>query len=494
VRVGDRLAVRPGDLVPVDGTLLSARAAIDESALTGEPLARAKRAGDRLLSGGVNRGHAAEMRATAVAAASQYAKMVELVRRAQEEKPPLQRLADRYAAWFTPVTLAMCAVGWLITREPRTILAVLVVATPCPLILAVPVAVIGGVNRAARAGIIVKGGAALEQIGRARAVVFDKTGTLTYGTPVVTAVEPSGAAPADELLRAAGAAEQLSAHPVGVALAAEAKRRLGALPRPVQFRESPGRGVEAEVGGRRVLVGSAGFLAERGVAVRAPAPDRGGGLAAYVAIGGDYAGVVRLDDQLRPGVPELLRRLARLGVRQTAILTGDNAANARAIGARAGIARVEADLLPEDKVRLLSALKARHAPVVMVGDGINDAPALAAATVGVAMGARGTGISAEAADIVLLEDDVAKVGEAIAIGQRMLRIAKQSIYAGLGLSFACMVAASLGHIPPAAGALLQEAIDVAVILNALRALGDGGGVTVATNPAKSGRTDPAVAP
>jgi heavy metal translocating P-type ATPase len=494
VKVGDLLVIRPGDLVPVDGTLLSERAAIDESALTGEPLTREKRAGDRLLSGGVNRGHAAEMRATAVAAASQYAKMVELVRRAQEERPPLQRLADRYAVWFTPLTLLMCALGWLITGEPRTILAVLVVATPCPLILAVPVAVISRINRAARAGIIVKGGAALEQIGRARAVVFDKTGTLTYGTPVVTGVVPFGDTTADELLRAAGGAEQLSAHPVGVALAEAAKRRVGALPLPEQFREEPGRGVEAVVGGRRVLVGSRSFLAERVAGLEIPQADGRAGLAAYVAIDGRLAGELRLDDQLRPGVPEMLRRLARLGVRQTAIFTGDHAANARAIGARAGIARVEADLLPEDKVRLVAALSEQYAPVVMVGDGINDAPALATATVGVAMGAKGTGISAEAADIVLLEDDVTKVGEAVAIGRRMLRIARQSIYVGLGLSFACMVAASMGKIPPAAGALLQEAIDVAVILNALRALGDGGESDAAARGVPTAHPDPAVVP
>jgi heavy metal translocating P-type ATPase len=494
VRAGDLLALRPGDLVPVDGALLSEHAAIDESALTGEPLTRAKRRGDRLLSGGVNRGHAAEMRATAVAAESQYAKIVELVRRAQEDRPPLQRLADRYAVWFTPLTLAMCALGWLITGDPRTILAVLVVATPCPLILAVPVAVIGGVNRAARAGIIVKGGAALEQIGRAGAVVFDKTGTLTYGTPVVTAVTPFGVVQADDLLRAVGGAEQLSAHPVGVALAEEAKRRVGALPLPEHVREAPGRGVEADVEGRRVIVGSPGFLAERITDVALPAPDRSGGLAAYVAIDGRLAGVVQLDDQLRGGVPALLRRLAQLGVRHTAILTGDNAVNARAIAARAGITQVEADLLPEDKARLIAALGERHAPVVMVGDGINDAPALATATVGVAMGAKGTGISAEAADIVLLEDDVAKVGEAVAIGRQMLRIARQSIYVGLGLSFACMVAASLGYIPPAAGALLQEAIDVAVILNALRALGGGDPTPAAPNRAPDALADPAVAP
>ncbi len=474
VRVGDTLVLRPGDLVPVDGTLLTARADIDDSALTGEPLLRAKGRGEHLLSGSVNAGDAVEMRADVVSATSQYARMVALVRRAQEERPPLQRLADRYAVWFTPATLVMCALGWVITRDPRTILAVLVVATPCPLILAVPVAVIGGVNRAARAGIIVKGGVALEQIGQARTIVFDKTGTLTYGLPVVTAIVPFAGFTADVLLRAAGAVEQLSSHLLARTLAEAAAQRLGALPLPTNFREVPGRGVEADCEGRHVLVGSPRFLTERLGHAGPTQPSGLPGLAAYVAIDDQPAGLVRFDDQMRPGVAGLMRRLRALGVRRTVMLSGDNAANAAAIAAQIGITEVEANLLPEDKVARLVALKAQGEPVVMVGDGINDAPALATATVGVAMGARGVGIAAEAADIVLLVDDVAKVGEAVAIGQRMLRIAKQSIYIGLGLSFAGMVAASFGLVSPVAGALYQEAIDVAVILNALRVLGDGG--------------------
>ena len=361
VRVGDTLVLRPGDLVPVDGVLLSARAEIDESALTGEPLARAKHGGDRLLSGSINQGDAAEMRASAVSEASQYAKMVELVRQAQEEKPPLQRLADRYAVWFTPLTLVMCGIGWLITGEPRTILAVLVVATPCPLILAVPVAVIGGINRAARAGIIVKGGAALEQIGRARAVVFDKTGTLTHGTPVVTAVVPFGGFSAAALLRAAGSVEQLSSHLLGRTLAAEAARQVGTLPLPGNFREVAGRGVEADLDGEHILVGSPRFLIERVGSSGPPQIDGPNGLAAYVAIGGQPAGIIHFDDQLRPGVRGLMQRLQQLGVRRTIMLTGDNAANAEAIGAQAGITQVEAGLLPEDKVRRLLVLQARDA-------------------------------------------------------------------------------------------------------------------------------------
>ncbi len=492
VRVGDTLVLRPGDLIPVDGVLLTERAEIDESALTGEPLARSKHSGDRLLSGSINQDHAAEMRAVAVSAASQYAKMVELVRQAQAEKPPLQRLADRYAVWFTPVTLVMCGLGWLITGDPRTILAVLVVATRCPLILAVPVAVIGGINRAARAGIIVKGGAALEQIGRARTVVFDKTGTLTHGTPVVTAVVPFGDFSPDTLLRMAGSVEQLSSHLLGRTLAAEAVQRVGALSLPSNFREVTGRGVEAGLDGQHILVGSPRFLIER-VGSSGPAQSSGPrGLAAYVAIDGQPAGIIRFDDQLRPGVRGLMQQLQQLGVRRTVMLTGDNAANAEIIGAQAGITQVEAGLLPEDKVRRLLALQAQDEPLVMVGDRINDAPALATATVGVAMGARGTGISAEAADIVLLVDDVTKVGEAVAIGQHMLRIAKQSIFLGLGLSFACMVVASFGYLSPVVGALLQEAIDVAVILNALRARGGDrafeSGATTLIRPSAGAKT------
>jgi heavy metal translocating P-type ATPase len=469
VQIGDTLVVRPGDMIPVDGILQSEQAEVDEAALTGEPLTRPKKRGDRLLSGSVNNGDAFDFRAEKLSVESEYAQIVRLVRQAQAEKPPLQRLADRYAVWFTPLTLAMCGLGWLITGEPRTILSVLVVATPCPLILAVPVAVISGINRAARAGIIVKGGTAIEQIGRAQAVIFDKTGTLTHGAPVVGRLVPVGGVSEEDLLRSAGSVEQLSSHLLAQTLSKEAQARLGPLLIPSHFLEVPGRGVEGDVDGRHVLVGSRRFLADRlGSAHPLPA-ETGGAMAAYVAIDGLPAGVVFFEDHLRSGVPELMRRLREMGVQRTIMLTGDHIANALAIGQEAGIDQIEADLLPQDKVEKLQAIKRQYEPIVMVGDGINDAPALAAATVGVAMGAHGTGISAEAADIVLLVDDVAKLGEAMAIGRRMVRIAKQSIYVGLGLSLAFMVVAALGMIPPVIGALLQEAIDVAVILNALRA-------------------------
>ncbi len=467
VRVDDVLVVRPGDLIPVDGTLLSSDANIDESALTGEPLTRSKQTDDKLLSGSINSGNAFEMRAAKIAAESKYAQIVQLVQAAQQEKPPLQRLADQYAVWFTPITLIMCGVGWLITGNPTTILAVLVVATPCPLILAVPVAVLGGINRAASAGIVVKNGTAIEQIGQVNVMVFDKTGTLTFGTPTIEQVIALDGVSKDDLLRIAGSIEQLSAHTLAQAITSAAQK-VHPLSLPTNFHENPGFGVEGDVDGQHVMLGSPRYLTDK-TGMPIPTEAAGTELATYIAIDKQLAGVVTLKDQLRPGVPQLMQRLRALGVKRTVMLTGDNLEHAQSIGKEAKIDQVEANLLPEDKVRLIKEIMQQHPIVAMIGDGINDAPALATATIGIAMGAHGTGISAEAADIVLLVDDVTRIGDAVEAGQRMLRIAKQSIYVGLGLSFTCMVLASFGLITPVVGALLQETIDVIVILNALRA-------------------------
>jgi heavy metal translocating P-type ATPase len=471
VRIGDILLVRPGDLIPVDGDLLSTEAQIDEAALTGEAITAPKRLGAALLSGSINAGDAFELRATHTSIDSKYSQIVALVQKAQQEKPPLQRLADRYAVWFTPVTLLTAGLGWLITGRFETVLAVLVVATPCPLILAVPVAVISGINRAASFGIIVKGGTAIEQIGRAEAMVFDKTGTLTYGSPTVEQAFPYGDLAKDEFLRLAGSAEQLSSHPLAQAMtrAALLTQPEKALPLPLAVREVAGSGVRAQVEGRAVAVGSPTFIGQvMGHPVPAEALQHED-LASYVAVDGSFAGAVTFSDQLRPGVQGLMARLRELGVQRTVMLTGDRAEHASGISAQAGLDSFEAGLLPEGKVEAIRKLEAQYGSVVMVGDGINDAPALATATVGVAMGAHGTGISAEAADIVLLVDDVTRVADAVEVGQRMLRVARQSIFVGLGLSFGMMGFAAFGLIPPVAGALAQEGVDVLVILNALRA-------------------------
>lgn len=472
VQVGDLLVVSPGELVPVDGTLLTGEAEIDESALTGEPLAHPKLEGDGLLSGSVNAGGAFEMRADAPSSESQYARIVALVRQAQDSQSPVTRLADRYAVWFTPLTLLLCAFGWWYTGNPETVLSVLVVATPCPLILATPIAVISGINRAAKEGIIVKGGAALEQVGRAQAVVFDKTGTLTFGTPSVERVVALDGLSEEELLHRAASVEQLSSHLLARTLTIEAQNRLGHLPLPEDFRETPGHGVEGVVGGRHVRVGSHRFIKK---SAQEKGHDLGehhsehGMLSAYIAIDHQPRGLIFFSDRLRPGVPQMMKRLRELGVRHTVMLTGDHRESAMPIAHAAGVDEVDADLLPADKVTAVRMLKEQYDPVVMVGDGINDAPALATATVGVAMGARGSAISSEAAGIVLLVDDIGRVADIIDTGKRTLRIARQSIYAGLGVSLALMVVAGLGYIPAPIGALSQEVLDVAVILNALRA-------------------------
>ena len=475
VAVGDILVVRQGDLIPVDGTIVSGQSEIDESALTGEPLSRTKTVGDNVLSGSVSVNGMMEMRAEKISSESEYAKIVELVKRAQEEKPPIQRLADRYAVYFTPITIAVSILGFLITMNYVTILAVLVVATPCPLILATPVAVISGVNRAAEEGIIVKGGAAIEQVGRARAVVFDKTGTITFGTPFIERIVPINEFTADDLLHKAASVEQLSSHVVAQSIARMGIEKFGSLPAPSSYQEIPGSGIVAELEGKHILVGSKRLL-ERSIDESEFSLDFAklretshGKLLAYIGINKKLAGVIIFTDQIRPTVPAMLERLHQLGVRSTIMLTGDNTENALIIAKQAGITRVEANLLPEQKVEAIRTLEKEYENVVMVGDGINDAPALATATVGVAMGAHGTGISAEAADMVLLEDDVARVADAVLIGQRMVRIAKQGIFFGLGCSFILMGIAAFGIIPPAIGAMSQEVIDAAVILNALRA-------------------------
>ena len=468
VQPGDLLLVKPGELVPVDGTVARGSSTIDQSAVTGEPRPVRATVGSSLMSGTINLEGPLDVRALRPSAESQYQLIVRMVEHARREKAPLQRLADRYAVWFTPLTLAMCGLAWTITQDPRSVLAVLVVATPCPLILAVPVAVIGAISRAAGRGIIVKHGAAVEQVGRAQTIVFDKTGTLTLGRPEVSGVTGLNGTSADEVLRLASAAEQLSANHLAQAVTRAGVARFGRLPEASSFAETPGGGVAARVDGVQVHVGSAAFLETYGVAAGAPAHQ---GTKAYVAVDGRVAGAIEFADRVRPEVPGLVQRLARLGVRDVVMLTGDDRVPAERIAREAGITRVRADLLPADKVAEVRHLMGAGSggSVIMVGDGINDAPALAAATVGIAMGAHGTAISAEAADIVVLVDDLGRVGEALAISQRMRRIAMQSVGIGLAVSFALMAIASFGVLSPAVGAVLQEALDAAVILNALRA-------------------------
>ena len=474
IKVGDQLLLRPGELLASDAVVLEGRSHVDASRLTGEPMPVSAHPGVRLLSGSLNIEGPLTVRATAPASESQYARIVDLVRTAQESKSPLQRLADRYAAWFTPLTLAVCALAYILSGDPSRVLAVLVVATPCPLILATPVAVVGGINRAARHGIIFRHGTALEQLGRVDVAVFDKTGTLTIGRPKVDRVQTTPEFTAEELLRLAGSVEHGSGHLLARTLVQEANDRGVFLPEGKHIVEAPGQGVSGEVEGRSVTVGGWSFVVSRHPSAEPALRDLlsrepEAGLRAYVAVDGRGVGFVEYADRLRPELAGFISRLRRLGLSRIVLLSGDDQANATAVARAVGIEEARGDLLPEEKVAHVQQIMKEGARVVMVGDGTNDAPALSTATVGIALAAGGGGISAEAADAVILADDPSQVAEAILISRRTLRLARQSIWTGLGLSSVAMVVASLGYIPPIVGALLQEAIDVAVILNALRA-------------------------
>ena len=472
VKVGDFILVRPGEMIPCDATVREGSSSLDTSRVTGEPLPERVNVGAAVRSGVVNLQSPLVLTVTALSSKSLYAQIVELVRTAQSEKSPIQRIADKWAVWFTPVTIVACLIAWWISGDSTRVLAVLVVATPCPLLLATPVAVIGGINRAARRQIIVRNGTALELLARVDTAVFDKTGTLTIGRPEVAevlAVRPDGA---DDLLRLAAALEIGSGHLLARSAVTAAEARGLTIPEAQKIVEAPGQGVSGIVDGRIVTVGSLALVRLHHPAA-ADALDHlhsnATGLRAYVAAGDEALGVITFADRIRDDLPAMFARLTTLGLTRTLLLSGDHTANVAPIAERIGITEARGDLLPEDKVRVVQQLEREGRRVLMVGDGTNDAPALSAATVGAALAAHGGGISAEAAGVVLLADDITRVAEVVEIGQHTVRIAKQSIIAGLALSGTAMVFAALGYIPPTAGALIQEAVDVAVIINALRA-------------------------
>ena len=474
---GDVVSVRAGEVVPADGTVGGREAVIDESALTGEALPLTIPPYGRVRSGTANAGDAFDLRVTSSTAESAYAAIVRLVEAAQTDRARFTRLADRYAAYSLPFTLLVAGLAWLLSGDSTRGLAVMVVATPCPLILAAPIAFVAGLSRAARAGIIVKGAGALERLGGARTVLLDKTGTLTLGVLQLDGVMPLGRFTADEALRLGASLDQMSAHVLAECLVVGASRRGITLAIPTGVREEPGRGILGLVDGHRVAVGSSGWLESNGYAGAAEARHQGNGEATagasvLVGVDGSLAAVIAVGDHLRPGAATLAQELADVGIEHIALVSGDRPAVAEAVARAAGIDHVYADQTPEGKLEVVRAVRARPglANVVMVGDGINDAPALALADVGIAMAGKGATISSETADAVITVDDASRVALSIAIGRRSLHIARESVVFGLGLSVAAMAVAAFGYLPPVWGALFQEVIDVAVILNALRAL------------------------
>ena len=481
VRIGDVVLVRPAELVPVDGTLLSDEGSFDESSLTGESLPVHHTTGDEVLSGSVNGSHAVRIRALRRSRDSQYQQIIELVKQAETERAPTVRLADRFAVPFTAISLVIAGTAWAVSGDPTRFAEVLVLATPCPLLIAAPVAFLGGLSRSAKAGVIVKGGAVLEQLARARSAAFDKTGTLTEGRPDLVDIEPATGFDADELLALAASAEQYSSHVLATGIRRAAADRGIPLRPAADASEVATNGVTAVIDGRTVVVGKPSY-------VQSLAPDTvrrsidSGEVAAYVAVDGRFAGALILADDPRPESKAVVSWLREHGVERIAMLTGDTRTTADAVARGVGITDVHAELLPAEKVHLSGGMTPR--PVLMVGDGVNDAPVLAAADVGIAMGAKGATAAGEAADAVVLKDSLLGVADAVSIGRHTLRVAYVAIWIGIGLSIGLMLVATTGVIPAVAGALIQEGVDLATILYALRAL--SGPATGLVVPASAG--------
>ncbi|MGO4914174.1 heavy metal translocating P-type ATPase [Pseudogemmobacter sp. W21_MBD1_M6] len=470
IEPGDRLLIRQGDVAPVDGNVASDRAVLDQSALTGEAMPVQLSQGDPVMSGATNAGDTFDLTATHRAEESTYAGIVRLVEAAQRSKAPMSRLADRFSLVFLLITVCIAATAWWLTGDPIRAVAVLVVATPCPLILAVPVALVAGLSRAAHYGVLIKGAKALEVLARIQTLILDKTGTLTDGRPQLVSIDTTDGFDPDEVLYLAASLDQSSKHPIAQAIVAAAKAKGASLAVPDHAAETAGEGVAGVVAGRRVIVGGADFVASRVPEDRGNGASRAvGSVVVAVAIDGRLAGRIIMADPLREGTAGFLAGVRRLGVSRILLATGDRKAVAEAVTKGLGLDGVRSDMTPDQKV-LLVLSEGKDGRVMMVGDGINDAPALAAADIGVAMGARGAAASAEAADVVLLVDQLDRLLPGMEIAQHARRIALQSVYVGIGLSCAGMLAAAFGYLSPVQGALFQEVIDVAVILNALRAL------------------------
>jgi len=470
---GERLLMRQGEVVPVDGTVGGESALLDQSALTGEALPIQRRHGEEVMSGSTNAGDAFDLVATHLAAESTYAGVVKLVEQAQSAKAPAVRMADRFALWFLAVTVLIAGGAWWITGDHIRALAVLVIATPCPLILAVPVAIISALSRAARLGVLVKSGGAMEVLATVDTAILDKTGTLTEGRAVVAEIRTAPGTDEAELLRLAASLDQASGHVIAKALVDAALARGLGLSQPHDASEVAGTGISGKVDGHRVVVGGSRYVAAESQHGDPYAFHDGAspGMATVaVAIDGIVAGLIVLRDPLRADAIASLATLRAAGVGRLILASGDRAEVVDGVASTLGFDMVRSELRPEDKIALVTAEKAAQHIVMMVGDGVNDAPALAAADVGVAMGARGSAASSEAASVVLLTDGLDRLGFAVKLARRTRRIALESVGAGLGLSLAGMIAAAFGYLPPVVGAVSQEFIDLAVILNALRAL------------------------
>lgn len=466
VQVGDIILVKPGEVVPVDGRVLSGESFVDESSLTGESKPIEKKINDELMSGSINGDAALRFKVTKAAKDSQYQTLVKLVKESEAKPAHFVRLADRYAVPFTIIAYVIGGVAWFVSKDPVRFAEVLVVASPCPLILAAPVALVAGMSRSSRNGIVVKTGTTIEKLARAKSIAFDKTGTLTEGRLSVEKIKTVTAEVSpEELMIYAASGEQDSSHILARSLVAYTKENHLSLFPVTNLEEVTGQGIQANVNGKELRVGKAVFAA-------APVELSNEQTAVYVSINNIYAGYITFTDIVREESAETITSLNRLGIEKTIMLTGDHQSIANKIASEVGISEVHAECLPEEKINVLRTLSEAERPSIMVGDGVNDAPALAIADIGIAMGAHGSTAASESADAVILKDDLTRVSEAVRLSQDTMRIARQSVLIGIVICVVLMLIASTGVIPALLGAALQEVIDTVSILSALRARKD----------------------
>lgn len=463
LQVNDQVIVRPGELIPVDGTVISGESTVDEAALTGESVPLSKQKGDQVLSGSVNGDGRLMLNVDRKSADSQYQQLVNLIQQAEEKPAHFVRLADRYALPFTVISYIIAGIAWWVSKDPVRFAQVLVVASPCPLILAAPIAFVSGMSRSSADGVVIKTGDIIEKLADAQSAAFDKTGTLTKGSLSVSAIVPSDNVDPQKLLQYAASAEQNSGHILARSIVERAQADGLTLLNPTAMQEVTAKGVIATIAGQKVKVGKLHFV------TNAPAVTAVAKTASYVSVDDHYWGRIELSDEVRPEAANTIARLKQYGVREIIMITGDQRSIAKQIAQQVGITKVFADLLPGDKITHFQQLPEDARPSTMVGDGVNDAPVLKAADVGIAMGAHGSTAASESADVVILTDNLAKVADAVEIAEKTLKIAKQAVLIGIFVCIGLMLICSTGYVPTIIGALLQEVVDTVCILWGLRA-------------------------
>jgi heavy metal translocating P-type ATPase len=470
VKVGDIILVKPGDLVPVDAKIIEGESNFNESSLTGESLPVPKNIGDSILSGSVNEDGSITAKAIHTSKDSQYEQIISLVKSAADSQSPFVRLTDRYSIPFTVISFAIAGTMWIVTGDPNRFLQILVVATPCPLLLAAPIALISGMSRAAKNGIIVKSGSVLEKLAEVKSIGFDKTGTLTEGKPVVSNITVYNGYDDKSILSLAAGLEHQSTHVLAVAIINKADDEKVKIQKYSSIKEHSGHGIEAKLKGKTVLIGSLRFIKEQRIDLQEKLNlEKIQSTASYLLVDNKLAGIIEFEDALRTNSAATISSLRKLGIKYMTMVTGDKKEVAEKLALQSGVDSFEADCLPKDKIIAVQNMKKNHAPVAFVGDGVNDAPVLTASDVGIALGAKGSTAASEAADVVIMLDDISKVSQSREIATRTFSIARQSILIGIGMSFALMAMFATGRFSPTLGAILQEFVDVAVIINALRA-------------------------